>query len=77
MGRQLAQDRYPDQDCRARRRATLTDLLDTRFQGISSFGFEVAAMTPRRKRDFDFMSHPARFCGDYPIPEENSAPLRH
>jgi hypothetical protein len=39
----------------AKRRATLTEWLETRFQGISKFWSRVAATTALRKRDFVFI----------------------
>ncbi|WP_162896719.1 hypothetical protein [Ruegeria sp. AD91A] len=53
----------------AMRLATLTEWLDTRFHGISSFWLRVAATMAFRKRDlvFIFWSCSERVCFPHPL----------
>jgi len=61
--RQLGSLGLVDQGRVARRRATLIDVLETRFQGISSSCSLVAATTALRKRDFNFILASCSFWG--------------
>ncbi|CUH46108.1 hypothetical protein RUA4292_00272 [Ruegeria atlantica] len=64
---------------RAKRRATLTELLETRFHGISGACSLVAARTALRKRNLTFMFVPAHGVGHCPFPFESQCglPIRH
>ncbi len=57
----------------AKRRATLTEELETRFHGISGACSRVAATTALRKRDLTFMFFPALI----PLLGQYFGPMRH